>query len=105
MVSCYFPGPEAFNIKVVKTYPEMEMDEEERFADLADRSEREGRVPKKADTKGWAVVVFFISLSSVCPDCLFKLFSLLVGGWIRSEELIQSGLNEEELALCISTIN
>jgi Mitochondrial ribosomal subunit S27 len=60
MVSYY---PEAFNInKIVKAYPELEMvdeKEEERLADVADRRRRGKGAPKKAKTKGWAVVFFF----------------------------------------------
>jgi len=52
MVSYY---PEAFNInKIVKTYPELEMvndDEEERLADVAERRKRGKGAPKKAKTK------------------------------------------------------
>lgn len=53
MVSYY---PEAFNInKIVKSYPELEMvdeEEEERLADVADRRKRGKGAPKKAKTKG-----------------------------------------------------
>ena len=52
MVAYY---PEAFNInKIVKSYPELEMvdeDEERRLADVADRRRRGKGAPKKAKTK------------------------------------------------------
>ena len=72
MVSYY---PEAFNInKIVKTYPELEMvdeEEEERLADVADRRKRGKGAPKKAKTKGLGrgtpvVPFFFLSWFSLC---------------------------------------
>ena len=60
MVSYY---PEAFNVnKIVKTYPELEMvdeEEEERLADVADRRKRGKGAPKKAKTKGLGAMVLF----------------------------------------------
>ena len=73
MVSYY---PEEFNIsKIVKSYPELEMvdeDEVERFADVADRRRRGKGAPKKAKTKGLGrgdpcgPFFFFLSWFSLC---------------------------------------
>ena len=61
MVSYY---PEEFNInKIVKANPELEMvndEEEERFADVADRRKRGKGAPKKAKTKCSGVVFFLV---------------------------------------------
>ena len=62
MVSYY---PEEFNInRICKSFPELEMvdeEEEERLVDVADRRKRGKGAPKKAKTKGWRMVVFFLS--------------------------------------------
>jgi len=59
MMSYY---PEEFDInKTVKAYPELEMvneDEEERFADVAERRKRGKGAPKKAKTEGGFIAVF-----------------------------------------------
>ena len=80
MISYY---PEQFNInKIIKTYPELEMvddEEEERLADVADRRRRGKGAPKKAKSKGrcWLWVSSFIT----------DLFSqLIVGDCIRNDE-------------------
>lgn len=64
MVSYY---PEAFNInKIVKSYPDLEMvdeEEEERLVDVADRRRRGKGAPRKAKTEGWAVIFLFFWFS------------------------------------------
>ena len=79
MVSYY---PEAFNInKIVKTYPELEMvdeEEEERLVDVADRRRRGKGAPKKAKTEGWGCGLFFSG--SVCADIFPFSLQLKAGG-------------------------
>lgn len=74
MISYY---PESFNInKIVKSYPQLEMvdeDEVERLEDIADRRRRGKGAPKKARRKGWEHFFLFFSTSrgSVCADFAF----------------------------------
>ena len=66
MISYY---PESFNInKIVKSYPQLEMvdeDEVERLEDIADRRRRGKGAPKKARRKGWELF-FHLSWFSLC---------------------------------------
>lgn len=67
MVSYY---PEEFNInRICKSFPELEMvdeEEEERLVDVADRRKRGKGAPKKAKEKGWEMVFFFFSWFCLC---------------------------------------
>ena len=108
MVSYY---PEEFNIsKIVKSYPELEMvdeDEVERFADVADRRRRGKGAPKKAKTKGLGrgdpCGPFFFSLVVQFVLIAFFYKQLIVGGRIRSDESLWAQFEGGQTSFMLTT--
>ena len=72
MVAYY---PEEFNIsRICKTFPQLEMvndDEEERLVDVAERRRRGKGAPKKAKSKGWSSCFFFSQVQFLLIDFFF----------------------------------